>query len=435
MKIIVLSFTIMENVPLAAGYVVAAARADEITGKNNIELWDEACEDYKDNNQAMQKLCKRIIDAQPDMLAFSSYVWNLKICLEMAALVKSQNQKITTVFGGPGATFTATYLLDRYQGVDYVIRGEGEKAFVELLHAMMKGEKIDGIKSLSWKHDGKIIETPNRPGIENLDEVPSPYLSGVLEPKNDIIIETHRGCIFKCGYCQEARGYPGIRPFSVRRVEQEIEWAETRGVKRISFVNSIYNINPKRTEELSLMLAKHKSGIQFSIDTFAMLINERTADLYEKAGIYGTDIGLQSTNRQAIINMKRPWIEPEKFREMHKMLKDRGIRTSIHLILGLPGDNFETFKKSYAYTESIEPTTISVFRLLVLPGTPFYQERKKFSLISNPDPPFAISSSSTFSADEIKLAETYVEAKYKEFLMKNSYRQMLIDLPAAPIPA
>ncbi|HLD19219.1 MAG TPA: radical SAM protein [Candidatus Nanoarchaeia archaeon] len=423
MKIIVLSFTIQKNVPLAAGYVVAAAKADKLIAKNDIQLWDEEYEGHDGNPLAILKLSRKILDANPNILAFSSYVWNLKLCIELAEIIKRENMDITIVFGGPAATFTSTYLLENYSFVDFVVRGEGEITFVELLKTLMDKTDLTNVKAISWKQKNKIIETQARGGIQNLDEVPSPYLSGILEPKKDILIETHRGCIFKCGYCQEARGYPGIRPFSVDRVEKEVEWAESRGVRRISFVNSIFNINPQRVEELSLMLAKHKNrGMQFSIDSYAMLLNEKTIELYEKAGITGTDIGLQSINRQALINMKRPWIEPEKFREKHKLLIDKGIKTSVHLIIGLPGDNFETFRQGFEFVESLEPTNIAAFKLLVLPGTPFYYDREKFQLKASNAPPFQVMSNYSFSAEEIKEAEIFAESRYKQYMMKNAYR-------------
>ncbi len=423
MKIIVLSFTIQENVPLAAGYVVASARADPIVGKHTIDLWDEPCESYP--TKKVRSLAHRILDAAPQVLAFSAYVWNLDLCLATAREVKEHNPSITIILGGPAATFSSSHILENYPCIDYITRGEGEHAFTELIKSLLEKKQPIGIKSISWKHGGKLIENPGRPGIERLDDVPSPYLSGVLDPKHDILIETHRGCVFKCGYCLEARGYSGIRSFSVGRVEQEVEWAKSRGVQRISFVNSIYNINPQRVEELSVMLAKHKgSGMQFSVDTYAMLLNEKIAGLYQKAGIYGTDLGLQSINRETLINMRRPYISQESFREKHKLLRDRNIKTSIHIILGLPGDTFETFRQTFEFAASVEPTNVAAFRLLVLPGTQFYLERQKFKLVSSPEPPFRTISNYSFSKDSILDAESFAESYYKEFLMKNEYKRI-----------
>ncbi len=426
MKIIVLSFTILHNVPLAAGFVVASARNDEIVGKNQIELLEKSSEYYQGNPERLETLAKQIIDEEPAVLAFSAYVWNLSICLELSKIIKEKNSEIITVFGGPGATFTARHILERYNIVDFVVRGEGEFAFNELIKEIISANpKYINVKSLSFKHNNEIFETANRPGIQNLDEVPSPYLTGILTPKKDILIETHRGCVFKCGYCQEARGYAGIRPFSAKRIEQEIEWAQGKGIKRISLVNSIYNITPQRVEELTPILAKYKdSGIQYSIDTYAMLLNERIANLYEKAGIYGTDVGLQTINREALVNMKRPWIDPEKFKEKHQLLIERNIKTNVHLIIGLPGDSFQTFKKSFEFVQSLEPSNIGAFKLLVLPGTPFYTEAEKFKLKSSQDPPFPVISNYSFSESEIKQAEVYARAKYDEFLMKNTYKTM-----------
>ena len=123
--------------------------------------------------------------------------------------------------------------------------------------------------------------------------------------------------------------------------------------------------------------------------------------------------------------MKRPWIDPEKFREKHQMLIDKGIKTSVHLIIGLPGDNFDSFKKSFEFLESIEPTNIAAFRLLVLPGTPYDLEREKFQLKTSPIPPFPIISSNTFSEEEIKDAQLFAESRYKQYMMKNAYKTIV----------
>jgi len=424
MKTLVISFTIQKNVALAAGYIVASAKADEVAGKSEIILWDEETEDYESGLKSMEGLKKRILDFNPKILALSSYVWNLQQCLDIAELIKKDNKEIITILGGPGATFSSRFILENYSCLDYIVRGEGETTFIELLRHFMTGyPKLQEIKGLSWKKE-TIIETPNRAGVMKLDIFSSPFLAGVLEPKNDLLIETHRGCIFKCGYCLEARGYAGIREFSIDRVEKEVQWAISRDVKRITFVNSIFNINPERTEAMCNMLSKYKnSGIQFTVDSYAMLLNEKTADLYAHAGIAGTDIGLQTLNREALINIKRPWITKEKFKEKHELMKSRGIKTSVHLIIGLPGDNFKTFKNSFDYVYSIEPTNIAAFKLLLLPGTPLWMEREKFQLKYDDAPPFRVKSSMTFSEEEIRLAEIYAESKYKEFLMKNSYKK------------
>ena len=419
MKIALVALSLDEFPPLALGYLKAAALNDsELKDILEFFIYDEAIDDYNQNPEKKGMLASKLAKKNPDIILFSCYLWNTKQMQELGSMLK-QLSGAKIIFGGPAVTYNAEAVLKKNPSVDIIIRGEAELTFVELLKELIKNGSLQNIAGITFRKDDEVINNKPRALITNLDEIPSPYLLGNLEVKEKVLIETHRGCFFRCGYCLEYKGGP-IREFSVDRTRQEIKYAVERGAKKITLCNSIFNNSLDRATALCNMLHEFKEyDLEINVDSYAEWLTKEMVELYAYGGITGTEIGLQSVNEKVLRNIRRPPLDKEKFREKIRMLDSAGIKTCLHVILGLPDETLSSFQETAKYAFSTEPTDVSFFKLLLMPGTELQRLSEKFGIKYNPEPPYEVISTSTMSSEDIKRAELFVKKAYKEFILKS----------------
>ena len=202
---------------------------------------------------------------QPEICAFSCYTWNWEINLEVSKLIKLQYPNSLIVFGGPHVPDNMTGFFSLYPFVDIAVHGEGEVTFYEILNTYLNDkpqEAFENLPGITFNNgSGKVKPFKRRDRIENIDCIPSPYLTGVfdniLEEKYKFqpIWETNRGCPYSCKYCDWGSSIvTKIKLFNVKRLEKEIKWF---GKNKMSFIfgaDANFGIFPR-----DIGLAKNKS--------------------------------------------------------------------------------------------------------------------------------------------------------------------------------
>ena len=210
------------NVPrypsLALAYVHAYAAADPRlggVGLTTLEL---------DTTVDPWWIAYRVLALEPDVVAFSVMCWNARAVYEAVRLVTAARPETVVVLGGPEVGPIAETVLAEQSAIDVVVRGEGEETFAELLAAMLAKRDVGRVPGVTARRGDRVVSAPDRPLVDDLDSLPSPYLAGVLAPvEGATYLETYRGCPHRCAYCFEGKGYGRIRRFSDERVRAEIE--------------------------------------------------------------------------------------------------------------------------------------------------------------------------------------------------------------------
>lgn len=126
-------------------------------------------------NTNLNYILKKIYEQKPDLIVFSTYIWNLEETLKISRSLKKIKKDIKILLGGPEVSFEEKDLLLKNDCIDYIIRGEGEFTFKEFIRAYSKGESLSNIKGLTYKLDDKIIQNEDRELIKDLDLIKSPY--------------------------------------------------------------------------------------------------------------------------------------------------------------------------------------------------------------------------------------------------------------------
>jgi hypothetical protein len=196
------------NVPLAAGYLKLMAQSRGLDRHYSIEILP-ANDASRLGDQA---LIAEIVSREPWLLGFTCYLWNIDRTLWIAREVKSRRPETLVILGGPEITLDNSWVLES-SAYDYAAIGEGEATFADLLEhhltAISPREAIPGIV-----HPGGTLFHAPRAPMPDLDSISSPYLAGILNAgdQEQLLLETIRGCIFKCKMLLSQ----GLRPALLR---------------------------------------------------------------------------------------------------------------------------------------------------------------------------------------------------------------------------
>lgn len=320
---------------------------------------------------------------------FSDYLWSQEYNLGLAAAVKAADRGNITVHGGPSAPKYAQACeqhMARYPQVDLVVRGEGEQTLVELLEALAgreAGEGLDvlsGVAGLSYRSQGRVVRTPERPRIADVDSLPSPYLGGHFDHYGGevvaAIIETNRGCPYACTFCDWGSAtQQKIRRFDLDRVKAEIEWIGRKGIQVLWIADANFGVF-QRDVEIAAFIAETKARFgapREVVVNYPKNATEKIAEIvkiFARAGICGQGVvSIQTTDPETLRVIRRDNIRVDKYDELARIFREEGLPLSTDLMIGLPGATPASFKADLQrYFD--EDIWVKAYRTQLLPNSP-----------------------------------------------------------------
>ncbi len=393
------------NIPLAGGYLKAMAYKEKLLNEISVEILDSMHNDLDGD----ERLVDIIVSKKPDILGFSLYPWNGVRSLFVAGEVKKNLPQIKVIVGGPEVTSEPPYVLSSLN-IDIGVFGEGEIPFVNLLKFFLKGKPdLSEIGGIFYKKNGRILVNHAPTPFNELDEIPSPYLLGFIDPSkyDRMMIEIMRGCPCRCKYCSENKVSLAKKPFfSSERIKKELKLAKEKGVKLIEFRCAALNILPNFKEIVQVIKEVNSNrSMLLGFELMAELVNEDTANLLKECNVKFCEVGLQSTNPQVLANIDRV-NNLQKFLEGVKLLKDKRLKLAIDIILGLPGDTLDTFKETLNFLKENQLISDVIFPtiLSVGPATAIRKEAKRFGLKYQSEPPYRVIETNTLSYGDLRSA-------------------------------
>ena len=383
------------SMPLSLGYIKATAYADPgIRSAVDIEI-----RPFRGSATASEIIHALLSQDPPDILAFSVFGWNLYRFAAVAETYRQIKPDGWIVFGGPHVANQAERLCRLYPAVDVVANGEGEFIFKDLIQAYLGGldkTELDHIPGISFQRDGRVVTTAKRDRIANLDDIPSPFLEGIL-PFRDAnghaiysvaLLETNRGCPYKCAFCYWG-GAIGqkVRAFSRERLREELELFAREGVESIVVCDANMGMLPG--DEIfvdDVIRTKERYGYPFHMESsWAKHKGERFYRIVRKmkrAGLKGSfTLALQSLDDKALEYMQRKNMKLNEFEDLARWLRTEGLDTYAELIWGLPGEKADTFIEGYDRISEYV-SRIAIYPHLLLPNTDFDRNRDRYGLIT-----------------------------------------------------
>ena len=354
----------------------------------------------------IDELDRAISESPPDILGMSNYVWNHHVSLEMFRMLSKKNPYALKIWGGPNFPMDLRdqkKFLNEFPEVDVYVPLEGESGFSncveKVLQADSKEEAREKVLSSSIDDclflglDGKLQYNFNEKRIQNLDEIPSPYTTGLMDKFFDDrlspMLQTNRGCPFKCTFCVDgADSVNKVNSFSLERVYSDIDYIATHVPKKMHDLETSdlnFGMFP-RDIEICQYLAKIQQKYNYPHNvhvTTGKNNKERIIKAIEcLAGSISFGMSVQSMNDEVLENVRRSNISVEKMIGLKPAIKNSGLDTSSEVILGLPGETFETHLQTLRTLLGVNVDNIVVFSCMLLKGsqmdTP--EQRKKWDL-------------------------------------------------------
>ena len=303
-----------------------------------------------------------------DVVFFSTYVWNFQLSLEIA---KRLNTRV--IFGGPHVPKDTTSFLKKYPFIDTACYGEGERAAVSLLEGN------------EW--------TPSR--INDMDELPSPYLEGTFDelikayPEESWIAlwETNRGCPFSCTFCDWGTATKSkVFKFEIDRLYKEMDWFAKHKIEYIYCCDANFGMLPRDLDIVRHAVetkSKHGYPHKLSVQNTKNSTERSYAvqKILSDAGMnQGVTLSMQSLDENTLKSIKRANISLESFRIIQERFEEAGVETYTDLILGLPGETYDSFLDGACKTiENGQRNRIQFNNLSILPNAemadPEYQAK------------------------------------------------------------
>ena len=381
--------------PLAAGLIVSYAKSiPKISDNYDLEI------------KVLREDPIKMVNSQdnPDVLGFSVYSWNFQQSLRVAQLSKEKHPGVLVVFGGPmiGLSIREDELevfFSKYPFVDMVVHGMGEWTFADMLVARLEQKNWESIAGISYRNSkSKLGFTSTGSAIfkKDLDQLPSPFLDGTFDEildkyGNDItgaLWETNRGCPFRCTFCvQGDDAFNNVLVFNTERLNDELEWMSRRKIEYIFATDANFGIK-RRDIQIAEKVANLK--IETGYPKFLMvnwLKNSSkkvldTADVLSTGNIYSRmTLSRQSFNDDTLEAVKRKNIKLSAYDEMKQEATKKNVASYTELILGLPGETYESFIKGIVMSMDKYPNHVFVIYLCrLLAGTEMSTtaDRKKY---------------------------------------------------------
>lgn len=361
----------------------------------------------------------------PFMVMFSCSVWNTQYNKELAKKIKKNFPECLILFGGHNISPDGTDLKEN-DYIDILVHRFGEEPVCRILEALAKGEAISGVPNISLRtENGEIITTEYEP--QTATEYPSPYLEGTFDEilKDDIsfsaLFESNRGCPNSCSFCDWSALKTKVRLFPMERVYAELDWFVKNKIEYIYCVDANFCLFDRDADIADYVVScKEKHGYPkvfkafFTKNRFNFVFDVSTR--FFNSGLdKAKTISFQSMNPEVLANVGRKNISVDFFRDLMKKYDEMNISTLSELILGLPGETYESFCDGVSsLIENGQHYAINIYPCELLPNSQMGQKqyRETFGIKTTRVPFKLIHSNESDKSDGVTEYSDYITSTY-----------------------
>jgi radical SAM superfamily enzyme YgiQ (UPF0313 family) len=281
---------------------------------------------------------------QPRLVGFGTDQRNLPHIIALARLIKETLPGVSIALGGPQASFMPNEGLTALSDIDFLSRGEGEAVIRAVADAVQAGDANQPVPGTTRRTaDGEILTGPSIQPAGDLDEYPSPWLSGILDPASlsESIMLTSRGCPHDCVFCYTPAAFGGkIRSNSIDRVLEDITYVATHGTGRLWFADPNFSYSQNRVVKILEGILKKNLDVEIWIETRADMLTPELVRLMKRAGVYLVAMGLESASSKVFPGLNKN-LQPEKIREAARTTLDAGLDVELFSQYALPNEALE----------------------------------------------------------------------------------------------
>ncbi len=327
-----------------------------------------------------QKIAEVLLEKKPDIIGFSILNANRWGGIEIAQIAKQINPDVKIVFGGVAATFLWKHFLKHFPQIDFVVIGEGEYAFLNLVKSIEKGNyrNTKNIKGIAFRKKGKIVKTKPAQVIQNLDDLPIP--AKYFEYQHVVF---SRGCPWKCTFCGSPRFWGGkIRFHSPENFVSHIELLYNKGITFFYVSDDNFTINKNKVIEICKTIIDKDLRIVWVAISRVSYIDEEILYWMRKAGCTQISYGIESGSEK-IRDLLNKNVKTDQVKNAFALTHKYGIIARAYFIYGSPEESWETIQATIDLINQIKPLICVLYILEIYPGTKLYLDFQKRSNLTD----------------------------------------------------
>jgi len=323
--------------------------------------------------KALQKILE---DYKPDVVGFTSMSFQYQTALDLAKLSRKLLPNAIHILGGYHATADSENIVvsDDMNYFDFLINGEGEVPFNELIKALSNGHDFTKVPSISYKSNGNVFHNPRPEKLLDVEDIQIPLRNArifqkgfhILGKPGDVI-ETSRGCVYSCNFCSIRNMYgKSFRKFSIKRIITDLEDTKRYGTEAIFITDDNITIDPKRLVNLSNEITRAKLNMTFAVqaNVRGFRKNPDLAPAMARAGTKIVFLGIENASDDNLEFMKKSnQLTTTDTEIVVKQLKENKILVVGGFIFGNPDDRKEDLYKNFEYAKKIG-VDIQLFNIL-----------------------------------------------------------------------
>ncbi len=338
----------------------AAACAERSLGDVDVRVYDT-------HGWPLDRWVDEVLAFDPDVVGCSSYVWSTPTFYTLAIELKARSPRIKIVFGGPSAR-PEMLALEPYSAatrcIDALVIGEGEASFPALLRAWRDDRPAASVPGLAVPDGDRFVRTAKRDPIPDLDAIPTPHQLGLAPRGVTAHMEPFRGCPMSCMFCQWGV-QDGRRSMSRTAIEAELRAFKKSEATGLYLVDAGLNLNKRAFR--ALQEAEAEVGFirdtELACEVYPAFLEQEHLEFLANTRAYA-GLGLQSLDGNLLKNLDRPF-DRKRFEKVVESICDVA-QTTVELIVGLPGDTPEQFRRTFEQVRRL-PCGLRVYHCLVLP--------------------------------------------------------------------
>ena len=356
-------------------------------------------------NNDVGYMINRLVDGSFDIVSFSCYIWNIEKTFKICKAVKEKTGAVI-ILGGPEVSYRASGVLTDSPFVDFVLSGEGEETYPELINSLINGKSYKEIDGLTYRDNGIIISNPEK---EYKGTPVNPYCEDFFKNLNGRIsyIEASRGCPYICAFCLSGR-CSTLRYFDFEQTKEKIISLANSGTKTIKVVDRTFNANADRANEVIKFILdnygkKIPVNVCFHFEIAGDILKDSTLDILKNApkGLFQLEIGMQSFNEKTLSAINRKTNCEKLIENIKQLISFGNMHIHIDLIAGLPYEDTESFERSFDIGYGLGANMLQMGFLKLLHGADMREQPEKYPCKHADTPPYEVISTPWLSKDEL----------------------------------
>ncbi|MGD8757585.1 MAG: radical SAM protein, partial [Deltaproteobacteria bacterium] len=354
-------------VPIGVYYVAAVLKK---------EGYDVEILNWYNIHKSPHRIVETFRAKKPDIIGFSILNANRWGGIEIAQIAKEIDPGVKVVFGGVAATFLWRHFLTHFSVIDFVVIGEGEYPFLNLVRVIEQGhdQQLQNIRGIAFRRGNRIVRTEAAKPINDLDELPIPATSFQYQH-----VASSRGCPGKCTFCGSPKFWGHkIRLRSPENFVKELELLYHKGIRFFYFSDDTFTINKERVVEICKEILKKRLKIVWVAISRADYVNETILYWMRKAGCIQVSYGVESGSER-IRGLLNKRLKTDDIKRAFYLTHRYGILARAYFIYGCPEETGETIQATIDTIRQIKPFICVFYILEIYPGTKLYSDyQKKF---------------------------------------------------------